>query len=520
MTNPTATIRLLITYGILVPVAMIAGYFLVNAVNSPNYGTLGVLGAVIALLLMPVLIKWHYPILLVCLYMPVHCFFLKGSPPIWQVAVILSFGIAIVERALSVRNRFISAPSMVWPMIYTVAMAFLTAKLTGGINLHALSGSEGADVGGGKKYIAIFLGAITFFALTSRVIPRERRNLYINLYLLAGVPAFLSDFVYALPGPLQFIGLLISPSQSGAELGVGTTRLIGLGSTANTLGFFMLAKLGLRGIFIGNAAIWRIPLFLILVAVSLLGGHRLILLGFISVSGLMFFLEGLHRTRLMPMFLFVGVVCITLLVPFADKLPYTIQRSLAVLPLNLDPAAVRDAEGSSEWRLRIWRDVWPRVPQYLLLGKGYGLNATDMQMIGRGASAYGAVSRMDASQEGLAISGDYHSGPLSVLMPFGIWGAISYLAISLASLRILYRNFKYGDSELQVLNIFFLAFGIWYFICFLFIFGGYNNAVFDVSCMTGLSLALNGGVCGSRINPTSVLQKQPVLLRRPQPQPV
>jgi len=521
MTNPTATIRLLVTYGILVPVAMIAGYFLVNAVNSPNYGTLGVLGAVIALMLMPVFIKWHYPILLCCLWMPIHCFFLKGNPPIWQVAVILSFGIAIVERALSARKRFISPPSMTWPLIYTVAMALLTAKLTGGIGLHALGGGEGNDVGGGKKYIFLFLAAVTFFALTSRVIPKERRIFYLCLYFLPAILQFMGDLVQVLPGPLQFIGLLISSTQSGDETGIGSiTRFLGFGFAGNAVVYFMLAMWGVRGIFASNQSIWRIPLFLAMVALSLVGGHRIVLLGIIAVFGLMFFLEGLHRTQAFPIFLFIGVICITLLVPFSDKLPYTIQRSLAVLPLNLDPAAVMDAQGSSEWRLRIWRDTWPKVPQYLLLGKGYALTATDFAMMGRGMFANGAEAHMDASQEGLAISGDYHNGPLSVLMPFGIWGAISYLAVTLAGLRILYRNFKYGDPELRVINIFFLANALWNFICFLTVFGSYTDSIFATSCATGISIALNGGICGSHPKPVSVLPGRTILLRRPQPQPI
>ena len=57
MTNPAATLRMLITYGICIPLAIMAGYFLVNAVNAPTYGSLGILGVVIALLLTPIFIK-------------------------------------------------------------------------------------------------------------------------------------------------------------------------------------------------------------------------------------------------------------------------------------------------------------------------------------------------------------------------------------------------------------------------------------------------------------------------------
>ena len=51
---------------------------------------------------------------------------------------------------------------------------------------------------------------------------------------------------------------------------------------------------------------------------------------------LMFFMEGLHRTRLLPFFILVGLVGACLLVPLAHKLPYTFQRALSFLPLDID----------------------------------------------------------------------------------------------------------------------------------------------------------------------------------------
>jgi hypothetical protein len=517
MTNPAATMRMLIVYGICIPVAIFAGYFLVNAVNSPTYGTLGILGVVIALLLTPIFIKWHYPILILALHLPVVCFFLKGAPPIWQVAVILSLGIAIVERALNNKHRFLSVPSMVWPMIYTFAMALMTAKLTGGIALHALGGANDA-MGGGKKYIALFLGAAAFFAIISRKVPTEQRKLYLCLFALAGVPTFFGDISTLLPSPLNYIGLLIPPTQFSMDSNFGM-RWVAFGATAGVLANFMLIWYGLRGIFTGPATIWRAPLFIGFIGVSLIGGHRLYLLTYIAVCGLMFFLEGLHRTRLLALFLFGAIVGICLLVPLANKLPFSIQRSLAVVPgLPIDQMARADAEASSEWRLDIWRDTWPKVPQYLLLGKGYALTAEDFEMMGRGMLANGAETKMDASENGLALAGDYHSGPLSMLMPFGIWGAISFLWMTWAAWHIAYRNFKYGDLELRVLNIYLLASTVWNIICFLFVFGSFGDNIFYTSCIIGFSVAMNGGVCGPACQPAKAAQAAP--LRRLQPHPV
>ena len=46
------------------------------------------------------------------------------------------------------------------------------------------------------------------------------------------------------------------------------------------------------------------------------------------------------------------------------------------------PDARLDAEGSTEWRLDMWKALLPEVPQYLLLGKGFAFSAEayDMSM--------------------------------------------------------------------------------------------------------------------------------------------
>jgi hypothetical protein len=48
-----------------------------------------------------------------------------------------------------------------------------------------------------------------------------------------------------------------------------------------------------------------------------------------------------------------GLIVATFLVTFAPHLPFTLQRRLAFLPLNISQAARMDAEASREWRLEM-----------------------------------------------------------------------------------------------------------------------------------------------------------------------
>ena len=88
MTNPASDIKVLITYAVCIQLAILVGYTLTDPLD---YGTLGIFGLIALLLLSPVFIKWHYPIMLFGLAAPIYCFFLKGNPPLGQVVVLLSF---------------------------------------------------------------------------------------------------------------------------------------------------------------------------------------------------------------------------------------------------------------------------------------------------------------------------------------------------------------------------------------------------------------------------------------------
>ena len=496
MTNPQATMRMLITYVISIAAAIFVGYLLTNPLD---YGTLGFLGLILLVIISPVFIKWHYPIMIFGLGCPMVCFFLVGSPPLAQVVVLMSLGIAIVERAINSDQRFISAPVMVWPLLFIAGMALVTAKLTGGVGLHALGGGTG----GGKKYIALFVGVATFFALTSHRIPRSKWKWYLALYLLSSLLGVVSDFFPFLPSPLNVINLLFPPNQNFDEgVVVGTTRLRAFAFAFGVIPIYLLARYGLQGIF-GTGKLWRPVVFVTFAALSLLGGFRITVIGLGMICFLMFFLEGLHRTRLMPLLVMAGVLGGLMLAVFSNKLPYTFQRSLSFLPFKWKSEVVLDAQGSSEWRYNIWRATWPKVPEYLLLGKGYALSEEDYQNIGAGTFVNFSASHIDASEEALAISGDYHSGPLSTLMPFGIWGAIGILWLMAATVFVLYRNYRYGDPELHIFNTFLLASGTSSIIFFFFIFGAFQNDVGNFAKLAGFSLAMNWGVAKRPARATS-----------------
>src|SRR5690242_12052636 len=102
--NAVALLRSLMVYAICVPLAIFVGYLLTNPMN---YSTLGTFGVLALLMVSPVLIRWHYPLLVFGLQFNLCVFFIKGAPNFCMVMTGLSFGIALLERALNPNRRFL-----------------------------------------------------------------------------------------------------------------------------------------------------------------------------------------------------------------------------------------------------------------------------------------------------------------------------------------------------------------------------------------------------------------------------
>jgi hypothetical protein len=224
---------------------------------------------------------------------------------------------------------------------------------------------------------------------------------------------------------------------------------------------------------------------------GLLGGFRSTLFNCTLIFGILFYLEGLHRTKLLPIFAFVGLLAALICLPMANRLPRTFQRVLSLLPVNIDPAVRADAQGSLDWRIEMWKALLPQVPPHLLLGKGYAISPEDYQMMGTDA----ALRSIDPAEQGLALSGDYHSGPLSVILPFGIWGAIAFLWFLIAGLWALHHNRLYGDPALQTVNTLLFTVFLAKVISFFVIVGALAGDMVGFVGYVGLSISLNGGIC-------------------------
>ena len=131
MNNSAALLRTLIIYAVCVPLAIVVGYMAVSLGNSPSYSNFTMFGVLALVLIAPILLRWHHPLLVLSWNLPLTIFFLPGNPPAYLPMLVLSLGISVLQRAMNRNMRFIPAPQITLPLLCLTLVALVTAKLTG-----------------------------------------------------------------------------------------------------------------------------------------------------------------------------------------------------------------------------------------------------------------------------------------------------------------------------------------------------------------------------------------------------
>jgi hypothetical protein len=501
MNNAATIIRSLIIYGLCLPLAVYLGYILAMPMDRTSFA---VVVLVLALPLIPILMRWHHLLLILSWNMSMVLFFIQGSPYLWMAMTATSMFLTILQHVLKRNVQFASVPAVTIPLIFLAFVIVITAQLTGGIGLRAFGGENM----GGRRYIQLFCAIVGYFAITSHRIVEGKAPLYVALYFLGTLTTIIGSIAPWMPSGLHMIYALF-PVENLDSLQRGMSaenlRLGGVSLAAMAVIYWILARHSFKGLTLtserwrflplqlrGGFGInqpWRLLVLFAMIWITLQGGYRsnFIILALIFVT--LFFLEGLHRTKYAPTLILSGILILAVTLPFADKLPLFVQRSLSILPLELDPRVRENAQASTEWRLRIWEQVIPTIPRYLIIGKGYGIDPRELQ-------AVQAASEFQSSSDGTGaeLAQDYHSGPLSLIIPLGIFGTIGFLWFLGAGFRLLIRNYRYGSPDLRRINTFLLAYFITRTLFFFAVYGSFQNELAVFTGIVALSAAINGGM--------------------------
>jgi O-antigen ligase len=266
-------------------------------------------------------------------------------------------------------------------------------------------------------------------------------------------------------------------------------RYTGFSSACTAICMFSLLRWGIKGM-LQPSKPWRLGLLLFGFALGMLSGFRSAILVPIVTLCVQFFTEGLHKTRYAVGLAGFFGACVIFLAAFSESLPLAAQRAISFLPVRVDPVAAMDARTSLLWRFEMWRVVVNDVlPNHLWFGKGYAIDPADIYL------AEESVKRGFQNDFEMSVrTGDYHSGPLSVLVPFGIVGTVPLILFLIAGARVMYRNYKFTDPETKNINTFLLSYFLAQLVYFILFFGGIEADLWVFASTIGISLTVNGGL--------------------------
>ena len=180
----------------------------------------GILMAVLALMLIPFLLKWHHAWLITTWNMSAMVFFLPGRPSVTLALAAVSLLISLLHHAINQEAPFLHVRVLFWPIVFLTCVVLVTMKLTGGLGLN-IAGS--ANVGG--KRSILYLGAVMgYFALTAQRIPPEKVNRYTTLFFMGPVTNVISDIsLFVAPSAVYYIFLIFPPRAASERASVPAT---------------------------------------------------------------------------------------------------------------------------------------------------------------------------------------------------------------------------------------------------------------------------------------------------------
>src|SRR5436309_14676716 len=128
MANTFVVSRNHLIFGLCLPLAVLLGYLLAEPMDSSS---LAVVVMVLAVVSVPVLMRWHHPLLILCWNATINPAFLPGRPYLWMVLAFVSLFFAVLNRAVSPGHQFIQVPALTCSLAFFAAVIVVTASLTG-----------------------------------------------------------------------------------------------------------------------------------------------------------------------------------------------------------------------------------------------------------------------------------------------------------------------------------------------------------------------------------------------------
>jgi len=396
-----------------------------------------------------------------------------------ELGIMAALGMFVVLAAFKKLPKAASPTLFDW-MLYLNLGYLGTVYLRNPVGTNAF----GSDLVGGRPYFEIGISVAAYWVLQHVTLNAQQARRF-PLILSAG--SIVVSGLGALTSRLPFLVPVIAPFYSGLSVGAYMSEYRGEDSTdyreGGSLSFGWTWTTLLSSfyrpvcLFLFFRPIQSIIYYVAIVAL-LLSGFRVGVLQFLAFTIIVsYFHKGLSDCIKIGTILFLAVALIIAAQSAGISVHPAIQRALSFIPAPWDDFVIRDAEGTKDWRINIWKTAW-ESDKYIknkLLGDGFGFTAEDLA-IQRSAS-FGQGGYIGGNEaEAQLVSGAYHSGPLSTIRYAGIVGLLLYLILLVGMSFYAYRLIiDSKGTPFQALALFIGVVTITAPVFFVFIFGAYDT---------------------------------------------
>src|SRR5882757_5993783 len=118
MANSILVSRNQLILGLCVPLAVLVGYFLAEPLESDS---IAIMVLLISVLSIPLMMRWHHPLLILSWNATINPYFLPGRPYLWMLMSVMSLFFALLNRATTPTGRFLQIPSVTRPLLFFAA---------------------------------------------------------------------------------------------------------------------------------------------------------------------------------------------------------------------------------------------------------------------------------------------------------------------------------------------------------------------------------------------------------------
>lgn len=360
--------------------------------------------------------------------------FLPGRPYLWEVGALLAWtGVTIallLRRYPESMPREIHEHRLVFFGAALFCIVMVVTMFVRGAGLRVL----GSGQMGGRYYLQQILCAIfPLLFLTQRVSEKHFVRLFTLQWLLAGTYLF-SDFAFTLaPGHLSKVLYFLELPNDAMHFEIqsiyeGVRRYQSLAFAGQGAIFILLIYFGIRDYF-GRHSFWLIPVTLGILGVSLLSGHRWVVV--IPTLAVVIF-AWVQRFLTPPkaiMAAFLGLLVYALLLGFSDKLPIPAQRAVSFLPgLKIDYHASIDASSTLHVRREMFKIGLQMIPDYLWVGRGFTRYIDDRSTYWDPTTITFHINQ-----------GKFYNGFVGLMVNTGLFGTLGFLLFVIGGSRAAWK---------------------------------------------------------------------------------